>query len=101
MPTTDAEHGCCRLANKASKVFKDSRFVVIEISQRTAEHDRMGPKLCNAIGNCGHVDDAGLRLLNQTLDVGNDILQGQVGDLALALELNRSVFSPIRSRDFR
>ena len=61
----------------------------------------MGLKLGNAIGECSHVDDARLGLLNQTLDVGNDILQSQNGNLALALELNCNVFSPIRSRDFR
>jgi len=101
MPTADAEHGCRRLANEAGKVFKDFRFIVIEVSQRTAEHDRMGLKLGNAIGECSHVDDARLGLLNQTLDVGNDILQSQNGNLALALELNCNVFSPIRSRHLR
>src|SRR6185295_20336193 len=81
----NSQDGHSGRSNEIRKVRKDSRMIVIEIAQRTAEDDGVGLKVCRGFRYRADVDNLSLRLFNQTGDVGDDVLQRECGNLSLLL----------------
>src|ERR1700687_5605907 len=101
MSAANTQHRCPRRANEARKVVENLRLVIIKVAQRAAQHDCVGTKVRGRFGEQADMDDARDGLLDQTLDVADDVLHRERSDLALALQMVQSSFSPFFARYLR
>ena len=77
--------------NEIGEAGKQFRFVVIEVSQRPAQHNGIRREVTSHLFDFTYVSNLRNRFLHKALDVGDDILQRQRSDLSFALELSMDV----------
>src|SRR5712692_1379949 len=101
MSAANTQHRCPRRANEARKVVENLWLVIIKVAQRAAQHDCVGTKIRDRFGEQADMDNPRDGLLYQTLDVADDVLHRKRSDLALALQMVQSSFSPFFARYLR
>src|SRR5262245_45142615 len=101
MTAADAEHRRIRRVNEIAETGEQLRLVIIKVAQRTAEHDGVRLEFGDGLGQPANVSYFCNRLLNQSFNVRDDILQRQRSNLALALQLWLCIFAQLSARDVR
>jgi hypothetical protein len=98
VPAADAEDGRRRPHGELREATEHGGVVVVEVGERAAQHDGVGPELARGLDGLGEMRDARLGLAHQPRHVRDDVLDGEVRDVALARDLRLGALAQLFER---